>query len=144
VHLHGGANLVVSAALSTHWPVRVPAILLWATAIGFGLPCLPVIRNLLTGRELPMIFGFRAFGGGAFERYGTNTMVALLAVFFFVCCAEGVAGFLLWNSSKLGAIVAVVLVPVGAVFWWGFALPFPPLIAVARTILIVLSWRTFT
>jgi hypothetical protein len=130
--------------MSAAWSIRVAAILLWATAFGFGLLCLTVIRDLLAGRGLPMIFGFRAYGGGAFERYGTNAMVALLIVFFFVCCAEGVAGFLVWNTSKLGAIVALALVPVGAVFWWGFLLPFPPLIAVARTILIVLSWRSFT
>jgi hypothetical protein len=33
----------------------------------------------------------------------------------------------------------VLLVP-SAVFWWGFDLPYPPIIAAVRTLLILLSW----
>ncbi len=32
----------------------------------------------------------------------------------------------------------------GAVFWWGFDLPHPPVIPVARTILIFLGWSSLT
>ena len=42
--------------------VRVAAGLSWVQALGFGLPCLLAIQNLRTGRDLPMILGFRAFG----------------------------------------------------------------------------------
>jgi hypothetical protein len=31
-----------------------------------------------------------------------------------------------------------------AVYWWGFALPIPPMFAVARTIAILLAWRALT
>jgi hypothetical protein len=27
-------------------------------------------------------------------------------------------------------------------FWWGFALPIPPLLALARTILILVNWQS--
>jgi hypothetical protein len=30
--------------------------------------------------------------------------------------------------------------PLGGVFWWGFALPFGPLLAAAGTMLIILGW----
>jgi hypothetical protein len=55
---------------------------------------------------------------------------------------EGVAGRLLWGDQKAGAILALALLRVGAVFWWGFALPIPPTLAVVRTLLILLIWRS--
>jgi len=122
--------------------LRVAAILLWFTAFGFGVFCLPAIRNLLTGRDIPYIMGFPAYGKGPFEGVGIPTTVPLLAAFLLVCILEGVAGWLLWGGHKAGASLALVLVPAGAIFWWGFALPFPPMFALVRTILIVLSWQS--
>ncbi len=45
-------------------------------------------------------------------------------------------------TTSSGAWMALALVPIGAVFWWGFALPIPPLVAVVRTILLVVYWRS--
>ena len=115
---------------------------MWLVAAGFGGPCIVALRNLLVGSDLPMVVGFRAFGGGPFERLGIQTMVTLLAAFLFVCLLEGITGWLLWNGTKTGAILALALLPIGAAFWWGFALPFPPLLALVRTILIVIGWQT--
>ena len=36
-----------------------------------------------------------------------------------------VAAWLMWNGSKVGAIVGLALLPLEAVFWIGFALPVP-------------------
>jgi hypothetical protein len=55
---------------------------------------------------------------------------------------EVVAGWLLWGGHKAGAILALVLLPAGAFFWWGFALPLPPIFALARTALILLGWHS--
>jgi len=122
--------------------LRAAAILLWINGVGFGVCCLPGIRNLLTGRDIPMILGFPAYGGGPFERHGIPTTVPLLAGFLLVCILECVAGWWLWSRSTTGAILAIALLPVGAIFWWGFALPIPPIFAIVRTVLIVLSWRS--
>jgi hypothetical protein len=122
--------------------VRVASVLCWVSGVGFGVFTLPAMRNLLTGRGIPIVFGFPAYGGGPFERYGIKTSVPLLAAFLLVCVLEGVAGWLLWGGHKGGAWLALALLPFGAVFWWGFALPFGPLFALARTILIVVSWRS--
>jgi hypothetical protein len=89
-----------------------------------------------------MILGFPAYGRGPFERVGIPTTVPLLAGFLLVCILEVIAGWLLWNGYTPGAILAIALLPVGAIFWWGFALPIPPIFALVRTILIVLSWRS--
>jgi hypothetical protein len=122
--------------------LRAAAILLWFTALGFGVFCLPAISNLLKGRDIPYVMGFPAYGKGPFERIGIPTTVPLLAAFLLVCILEGVAGWYLWGGHKGSAILAFVLVPAGAIFWWGFALPIPPIFALIRTILIVLSWQS--
>ena len=122
--------------------IRSASILCWVTAIGFGVFCLPAIRNLLTGRDVPIVMGFPAYGGGSFERIGLHTTVPLLVAFLLVCVGEGVAGWLLWGGNKSGAVLALGLLPFGAVFWWGFSLPLPPLFAAARTVLILASWES--
>lgn len=123
--------------------LHVAAILLWFTAFGFGIFCLPAIGNLLTGRDIPYIMGFPAYGKGPFERVGIPTTVPLLAAFLLICTLEGLAGWLLWDGRQAGSILALVLVPAGVIFWWGFALPIPPILALIRTVLIVLSWHSF-
>src|SRR5262245_9489877 len=105
--------------MSVPLSIRVAAILMWLTAVGFGLCSLPTLRNVGTGRDLPILFGFRAFGGGAFERYGPRFMLTMLALFLLVCVAEGIAGSMVWNGERLGAFIALALVPIGATFWWG-------------------------
>lgn len=122
--------------------LRVAAILLWITAVGLGIFCLPAISNLLAGRDIPYVMGFPAYGKGPFECVGIPTTVPLLVAFLLVCILEGVAGWLLWGGHKAGAILALVLLPAGAIFWWGFALPFPPIFALVRTILIVFGWQS--
>lgn len=121
---------------------RVAAVLHWFVAFGFGVFCFPAIRALRAGRDIPMVMGFPAYGRGPFERIGLPTTVPLLAAFLLVCILEAVAGLLLWQGDKAGAILALLLLPAGAFFWWGFALPIPPVLAVLWTILILLSWQS--
>lgn len=123
-------------------PLRFAAILFWISAVGFGVFCLPAIRNLRTDRDIPIVMGFPAYGRGPFERIGIPTTVPLLAGFLLVCILEGVAGALVWRGSKVGAVLGLALLPAGALFWWGFALPFGPIFAVVRTVLIMLGWRS--
>jgi hypothetical protein len=122
--------------------LRLAGILLMISGVGFGVFCIPAIRNLLTGREIPVVMGFPAYGRGPFERVGIRTTVPLLAGFLLICILEGVAGLLVWSGSKAGAILALAILPAGAIFWWGFALPFGPIFALLRTILILLSWQS--
>lgn len=122
--------------------IRVAAILHWFIALGLGVFCFPAIRNLLIGRDIPFVMGFPAYGRGPFERVGILTTIPLLVAFLLVCMLEAVAGVLLWGGHKSGAILALVLLPVGGVFWWGFALPIPPFFALVWTILILLDWQS--
>jgi hypothetical protein len=108
--------------------IRIASILCWISAIGFGVFCPLAIWNLLTGRGVPIVMGFPAYGGGPFERIGLPTTVPLLVAFLLVCIAEGVAGWLLWGGHRSGAVIASAALPFGGAFWWGFSLPFPPLL----------------
>jgi hypothetical protein len=121
--------------------LRVAAILHWFVAVGFGVFCIPAIRDLLSGRDIPIVMGFPAYGRGPFERVGIPTTVPLLVAFLLVCILEAIAGFLLWRGSLAGAVLALVLLPLGGIFWWGFALPIPPICALVWTMLILLNWQ---
>lgn len=123
-------------------PLRIAAILLLLNGVGFGVFCVPAIRNLLGGRDIPYVMGFPAYGKGPFEQAGIPTTVPLLVGFLFVCILEAVAGWLLWDASRTGAIIALALLPFGAIFWWGFALPFGPIFAFISTVLILLNWQS--
>jgi hypothetical protein len=104
-------------------------------------PCSPAARRQHRELRLQRPAGCGRDGRGLFERAGIPTSVPLLAAFLLVCLLEAVAGFLLWRGSMAGAVLALVLLPLGRVFWWGFALPIPPIFALVWTILIFLSWQ---
>jgi hypothetical protein len=116
------------------------AFLLWITGIGCGIPCVMAIRNLMAGRPIPIVMGFPAYGGGPFERHGIDTSIPLLVGFFIVCVLEVVAGWLVWGGNRSGAFLSLIAIPIGAVYWWGFALPFPPLFALVRTTMLTMAW----
>lgn len=122
--------------------LKAAAILLWIGAFGLGIPCIMAIRNLSAGKPIPYVFGFPAYGGGPFEAVGVRTTIPLLAGFLLVCIADGVAGWLVWRGQRSGAILATVTLVPGAIYWWGFALPIPPIMALVRTALLVASWKT--
>jgi hypothetical protein len=86
--------------------------------------------------------GFPAYGDGPFERHGIHSTVPLLSAFLAVCILHGVAGWLLWGGNRAGAYLALLTVPLGAGFWWGFALPFPPLFALGWSILVLAGWSS--
>lgn len=98
------------------------------------------IHNIFQGRGIPYVFGFPAYGGGGFERHGLVTTVPMLIGFLLVCLIEGYAGLLLWNGHKAGGILALILLIPGAIYWWGFDLPYPPIAAIIRTIFILINW----
>jgi len=124
--------------------IRAASILCWITAVGFGWFNIPAIRSVMADHGVPIVFGFPAYGNGPFERVGIRTTAPLLAAFLVVCILEGVAGWLLWGGHRSGAILSFVLLPAGAIFWWGFALPFPPVFAIVRTVFILTAWSALT
>jgi len=107
--------------------------------LGFGIPGVIGMVHFARTHEVWTLWGLPTYGGGPFERVGMNTSVPLLAAFVVVCAAELVTATMLWTDAS-GAVAATwVLLPLELAFWIGFALPFGPIVAVVRTLLILLA-----
>jgi hypothetical protein len=72
--------------------------------------------------------------------FSRGAFVALLAISFVLAFAQGWAAWLLWAGKRSGALLQFGLLPVEAAFWYGFALPIPPLLAIVRLVLTALAW----
>ena len=46
----------------------------------------------------------------------------------------------MWRGRRAGAVLAVALIPIEAVFWYGYALPIPPALALLRVGLTAAAW----
>lgn len=116
---------------------RAAAVCSQVLGLGFGLPGAYGAWYYARHGEVWSFLGFPTYGDGPFERWGFPTSVALLLGFVVVCAAEVVVGTLLWRGAPTAAWLALALLPVELVFWIGFALPFGPLLGLARSALVV-------
>ena len=122
---------------------HVYAVLTWIYAAGFGLTAAPVAVYLLRRGTLPEFFGlFPMYGGPWSSRVGDRTFAVLLIAFLVVTLVAAWAAWLVWNGSKAGAVLSLVLLPVEAIFWIGFALPIAWVVGVARAAVLVLAWKS--
>lgn len=122
---------------------RAAAVVTWIYAAGFGIPAIPVGVYLLNKGRLPTFFNlFEMYGGPWFFRVEPRTFVALLAALSGVSALNAWSGWLLWRGTKTGAVLNLSLLPIEALFWLGFALPFPWLTGAARVVLVLASWRS--
>ena len=121
--------------------LKVSAALMMFVALSFGLPTAFAAGHLLREGSLPTFIGaFPMYGGGPFQRASAGAFVVFLGLFAAACALELFAGWLLWQGERVGALMAVALLPVALVFWIGFALPIPPLLAVVRAALLFAGW----
>lgn len=116
---------------------RAAGICSLAVGLGFGLPGAYGTWYYARHSQVWMFLGFPTYGDGPFERWGLPTNTALLFGFVGVCAAEIAVGVLLWRDATTAPWLALALLPVELVFWIGFALPFGPLLGLARTALVV-------
>lgn len=121
--------------------LKASAALMCLVAIGNVAASPFVATYLLRERKLPFLpWGFVAYGGGFFERWSPEVFAALLGLFAALSALELFAGYLLWQGEPLGALITIALLPIEVVFWAGFAVPIPPLIALARIGLLAAGW----
>ena len=116
---------------------KAAAVCSLVLGLGFGLPGAYGTWFYARQGEVWTFLGFPTYGGGPFERWGLPTSTALLVGFVAVCIAEVVVAVLLWRDATTALWLALVLLPVELVLWIGFALPFGPLLGLARTALVV-------
>lgn len=124
--------------------LRIAAFILAFTGLGFGIPAIIGIRSIAAGQGVPFVMGYPSYGHGPFERIGIPSTVPLLATFLAVCILELVAAALVWQGKRAGGILAMVLLVPGIVFWIGFALPIPPILALARSVILMMAWSELT
>ncbi|MPZ90721.1 MAG: hypothetical protein GEU68_03665 [Actinobacteria bacterium] len=122
---------------------RIAAVLTWVYAAAFGFPAIPVAAHLLQSGRLPTFLDlFPMYGGPWSSRVEDRTFAVLLIAFLIVTLVSASAAWLVRNGSKAGAVLSLVMLPIEAVFWLGFALPFPWLIGIARAALLALAWKS--
>ena len=120
--------------------MRAAAVVSWVLALGFGLPGVYAVWYFATTGEVAIFLGFPTYGSGPFEDVGVPTTVPVLIAFLVVCLVEALVGLLLWRGRMAAIAMALLILPFELIFWWGFALPFGPLLGVARTVLVVVAW----
>ncbi len=112
---------------------RVAAVITWTYTAGFGISAVPVAVYLHKRGTLPWFEDlFPMYGGPWSSRLDINTFTAALVAFLVVTLVASWTGWLLWRGSTRGALANLALLPIEAVFWFGFALPFPFVGGVAR------------
>ncbi len=122
---------------------KAAALLTWTYAAMFGLPTIPVAWFLDANGFLPTFQGqFEMYGGPWSGGLQDDTFIKLLFAFFLVTLVAAFLAWLLWRGSKVGVVLSLAWIPVEAVFWYGFALPFPVLFGAVRIALIILAWRS--
>ncbi len=124
----------VSAVHSRRLPMWVAALLAGVAGIGFGFFCVPAIWYFLEYEKVWYAFGYPTYGEEPFERVGIPTSVPLLCAFLVVCAAEVVTAWMLWHLQPSGVWTSWLLLPFEFAFWIGFALPFGPVLGLARSL----------
>jgi hypothetical protein len=120
---------------------KAAAVVMWVYAGCFGLPAIPVAVYLLRVGRLPWLFdAFPMYGGPWYAIGQPERFAAQLGAFLVVMLVVSWGGWLLWRGLRAGAVVAVATIPLEALFWYGFALPIPPLLALVRAVLVVAAW----
>lgn len=114
--------------------MKAAAVFAAIAGLGFGIPCAFGIRHLARTGEVWTFMGFPTYGKGPFDRMGVPTSVSLLSGYLVVCAAEVATAWLLWRHPRTGRRLSVAILPAELLFWAGFALPFGPPLALARTL----------
>jgi hypothetical protein len=108
---------------------RVAAAQLALLSIGFGIPGVIGAEHFTRIGYVWQLWGQPTYDPVGFESLGVDVAVVPAILVFLVTCSLGViAAILLWirPTAVIGAILAIVVTALQAVFWVGFVLPFGP------------------
>lgn len=122
--------------------LHAEAALTWAYALGFGGGTIPVVIYIRRHGNLPSFLGlFDAYAGPWWTRLGRPTFEWLLMAFLAVVLVASWAAWLVWSGAHAGLIITAIVLPIEAVFWFGFDLPIPKVIGAVRLVLLVVGWQ---
>ena len=117
------------------------SVLVYIDAFGWLVGVVPTLYYAFTLRTLPTILGIRLLSG-PFEKLGLDGLIVAGIVFVVVSALKILAAYWLWNSRLDGAVLELILLGLSTIFWYGFALPFGPLLGITQIVLLALVWST--
>jgi len=122
--------------------LKILLVLVLLDALISTLGVLPMLYYALTHKRLPTIFWNIKALSGPFEALGIETLVAAGLVFVAFSALKFLSAYWLWNTRLDGAVFQLILLGVSAIFWYGFAVPYGPLLGLPQFVLIALVWST--
>lgn len=121
------------------------AAVTWVYVAAFGAPIIPNAAYIAQNGRLPRFLDvFAMYGGPWSDPFDERSVLLLLTGFLVVTLAAAWAAWLVWNGSALGGVLGLALLPAEAAFWYGFALPLPWLLGLARVILLIAAWKSLS
>ena len=120
--------------------VTVVSVLFYFDAFAWGVGVVPALYYAYSYKVLPTVGGIRLMDG-PFEALGIDALIVAGITFMVVSALKVLAAYWLWNSRRDGAVLGLVLLGLSTIFWYGFALPFGPVLGIAELVLVVLVWR---
>jgi len=124
-----------------HPAITAASMLCYLIGVGWSVGSVPTIVYVIRNRALPMIGPIRAMSG-PFEALGLDAMILLALLFLVINLLHNLAGYWLWKSQRKGGILAISLLALSAIFWWGFALPIPPVLGLLLAGLLAAGWKS--
>ena len=119
---------------------RAAAILLWLVAAGWALPAPWLMWWVAVRGRLPVLPYIGEPNGGPFYAAVPHVaFIVLLGLSLVLGVVQFVAGVLLWDGQRSGALLQFAILPIEAGFWYGFALPIPPIFAAVRVVLVLIA-----
>ncbi len=104
---------------------------------------LPTLQYAVTHKSLPTIAGSIKALSGPFEALGMDAFIVAGLIFVAISALKFLATYWLWSLRLDGAILQLILLGVSAIFWYGFALPYGPLLGIPQATLIAFAWSGF-
>lgn len=97
---------------------------------------------MVQNRELQIVFGIRASGGGFIESWGIDALIVAQTALVVASLLEIAVGYALWNSRWLGAVAGFGLFPVSFFLGLGLLLPARLVIDPLRILLLAAARRS--
>lgn len=101
------------------------------------------LQYAVTHKSLPAIAGVITALSGPFEALGMDALIVAGLIFVAISALKFLAAAWLWNLRIDGALLQLMLLGVSAIFWYGFAVPYGPLLGIPQAILITFAWSGF-
>ena len=131
---------------SRHPAITAGAILCVVQGVAMGFGIVPTIvymirHRVLPIRNLPVVGQIRALSG-PFEALGMGAMILIGCMFIVLNLLHFPAGTRLWQSQRKGGTLEIRVLGLSTVFWFGFALPFPPIVGLLEAGLLAAGWKS--